>query len=103
MVKTYKEILGDKFDYQEIPPSRISANMFFGVLSDRRKYHIGKLKQAGIPYKICWPYINKQPFHKKFFNSPLPNTESISKRILALPLGNNMDIADVERVCKVLK
>ncbi len=102
-IRLYKRELGDKFSYQKTSKFTKSADLFFGVLSDHRKRCVSKLKRFNIPYRICWPDITNQPYHKQILRGALPNTRKISKEIFALPLGNKITTNEVKEVCEVLK
>lgn len=108
-VTLYKKYLKEQFDYQSIPDYVTRhPNLFFGILikffgsSKIRNILINRLMASGIDTRICWPYILNQPFHKKILKGEYPVAESISKRILTLPLSNTITFEDVKTVCDVI-
>jgi len=90
--------------FQKIP-SYVDAHpwMIFGVLvdKDKRDAIIKKLNENGIGTRICWPAPHKQGYHTGLFSGSYPNCEEISSRIINLPMGNALTVADIEYVCRI--
>ncbi len=50
------------------------------------------------------PHLAEQPYFQPLaLAGDLPRTESVAQRILALPMSDTISVADVDRVCSVLR
>lgn len=106
-VDFYKEKLSELFDFQQIP-NYVSkhGNMIFAILTKRNLRDLinKKLYDEGISTRITWLPAHLQKWHRTYFGRiKLPNTESISTKIISLPLGNKISLKDAKYVVNVLK
>lgn len=61
-----------------------------------------KLAERGIETRPVFFVLHPQPAYVNAIKHPCPVSESISKRGMSLPMGNDMTVDDVSRVCDAL-
>lgn len=107
LVNYYKERLKNYFEFQAIPDYvKRHANMFFAILAPANKRNgiMQSLFRAGISTRITFPPTHLTKWYRKMFDVyKLKNTEKLGNRILSIPLGNKITIAQVEKVISALK
>jgi len=100
LAKKYKDEL-NKFEFQEIPDF-VSRHpyMLFGLLTPQKHRNNLNifLQKNGIETRICWLPVHRQPYHSKFFNIKLKNSDNVYSRILNLPMGNGL----TEKNCQIV-
>jgi len=67
---------------------------------------MSKLYEKGIGTSILYNPVHLQPFYRKLYgfdNGVLPVSEDLGKRIIALPIYNNMSIEDAKYVMDAIK
>ena len=75
----------------------------FTILINNRKKVINYLYQNSIEVKVRHPFlINQQPVFKKLPKKKLPRSEEYVKKILQLPIHENITNKEVDYVCKKL-
>jgi dTDP-4-amino-4,6-dideoxygalactose transaminase len=103
----YMKELGDMFSFQTIPEYvTLHPWMFFPILTEAkgRDKIIEWLNKNGVDTRICWPITHKQKFHSKIFkNERCPNAESISSKIITIPMGNALKQEEIDYVIRILK
>jgi perosamine synthetase len=67
-----------------------------------REHLAAKLQDSGIETRPAFFVLHPQPAYEKSIKHPCPVSEDISARGLCLPTGNEMTLADVDRVCEAL-
>ncbi|MGA9507193.1 MAG: DegT/DnrJ/EryC1/StrS family aminotransferase [Candidatus Sulfotelmatobacter sp.] len=110
---TYHKLLANCPDVElppaSVPEGRISWFVYVVRLHERfsRVERDTILKHFALAEIGCGRYfapIHMQPSYRAWRNSyPLPVTESVSARTLALPFFNKLRQTDVQRVCAVLR
>ena len=94
------------FEFQKIPDYvTVHPNMIFPVLVPKKKRDFinQKLFEAGIGTRITWLPAHKQKWHRKYFGRmKLANTEEISSRVIAIPIGNKIKLSQARHVTKTL-
>ncbi len=106
LAQIYHRELKGLVQFQEIPDYvTLHPYMIFNILvaEEQRDILAAKLNEQGIDTRICWPATNRQAYHKQLFHDYLPVSESLSKRIISLPMGNALSEEEVYQVVKVLK
>ena len=66
------------------------------------KKQLARLSEAGVPSAIYYPLpMHLQPAYQQYGRGEgsLPVSESLSKRILSLPMHPYMDDATADRIC----
>lgn len=84
---------------------RSSAWAQYSVLLEDRDRVAAALRQAGIPSAIYYPLpLHLQPAYAEFGDgdASLPVSESLSHRILSLPMHPDMEEATADRICDLL-
>jgi dTDP-4-amino-4,6-dideoxygalactose transaminase len=72
-------------------------------LKDRRDRIVEILAERGVEARACYyPPIHQQPHFRMYVDRPLPRTEDLSQRIIALPFFTAMSASDVEYVVTAL-
>jgi UDP-2-acetamido-2-deoxy-ribo-hexuluronate aminotransferase len=89
-------------------PESTSAWAVYAVLftdSAERDRAQAALREAGIATAIYYPRpLHHQPAYRDIHDgAPLPVSEDVAKRILALPIHPDLTDSDVDRVCAVLR
>ncbi len=99
----YKEMLNGKVEFQHISPDRTHPYYLFLITVDpaKRDDLIRKLVARGVETKVTWRPIHLQPFYLHD-GRPLPHSEQVWRRIIALPVHNKMSDEDVSYVCDQL-
>ena len=87
--------------FQEVPEYAFMNYFLFGVLvpSDIRDLLVEQLNESGIVVKT-WPSLSTLECYSR---NPLPNSESIAKRIILLPISNKTTKEEVLFTCKKFK
>jgi perosamine synthetase len=57
-----------------------------------------RMEEAGIPTRAYFPPIHRQPYMRTRRTDPLPVTESVAARTIALPFHNNLTVSEIDRV-----
>ena len=104
--KTYSAAVNETTGFRTIPVPEGTKHTFkdFCVvvpeeLADRRDDVMEFLQGEGIETRrYFWPPIHMQRFFESFVDGPLPHTESLGRRVIALPFFTTMSIGQVERV-----
>lgn len=97
--------------FQQIRPGCRSTCKDFSVLVDEaafgapREWLFQALQRENIEVKrYFWPPVHRQKLYREVWDhQPLPNTDSVSDRVLSLPIYSSLDTASVERVCDAIK
>ena len=111
LVKTYIENLKElkEIKFLRYKEDRKSAHHIFAIMVKNEKvrnYLIEKLKEYNIGAAVHFISVHNFSYYRKrykFRAGDLPKSNALSKRILSLPLGNNMTEDDVLYVCWALK
>jgi dTDP-4-amino-4,6-dideoxygalactose transaminase len=107
-VRIYQEMLGD-WVFQRRNGQSHAYQFVSALLPDlyatRREHVFEQLTSEGIGFgRYFDPHLADQPYFRdvcKF--GELPETESVARRIISLPLSDFMPESDVARVCQVLR
>jgi perosamine synthetase len=94
----------------ELPEGRISwfvyvLRMAEGISAVQRDRVVAKLAQQGIEAGRYFAPIHLQPAYRDLLplRAPLPNTESVAGRTLALPFFNRISKSQRDEVCQALE
>ncbi len=72
-------------------------------LKDRRNRIVDLLAEQGVAARACYyPPIHLQPHFREYVDRPLPQTDDISRRVIALPFYTSMTASEMEYVVQVL-
>ncbi len=83
---------------------RTSVYAQYTIFSDQREELIGYLKDLKIPTAIHYPMpLNKQPAYKEMCSNLTPNSDSVSKKVLSLPMSPYLNALDQERIIEAFK
>ena len=55
-----------------------------------------------MPRRYFSPSLNTLPYLCKEINYPCPVSESISQRVLALPMSHELELLDIKRIAKIV-
>jgi len=111
-VKLYKKELGNipGIYFQQIPNSQFSVYKDLTILIDEKKFGksrdelLKELLKNDIQTKVYfYPPLHKKKVYRKYKKTYLPNTDSVSKQIMNLPLYSHMPEKDIIKVCSVVK
>jgi len=100
--KIYKDILGDKVEYPEVPEDVTSSYYSFLILLPSRKKRDSLkefLLKEGIETKL-WMPVHMQPPYSHYPASEFPNANYIYEHHLRLPMHNLLTDEDIEYVAK---
>ncbi len=84
-------------------PGRRSAWAQYTIRVDNRDAVAAALKEQGIPTSVYYPLpMHRQPAYRDFGEGQgsLPVSESLSQRVLSLPIHAYLDDAAIERICQ---
>jgi perosamine synthetase len=90
------------------PTTTIHAFKDFTVLAPpelngRRDRVVEILAERGVEARACYyPPIHQQPHFRGYVDRPLPRTEDLSRRVIALPFFTSMTASDMEYVVTAL-
>jgi len=74
----------------------------FGANRDRLRDHL--VAQGVLVRRYFTPGCHRQPPYNGFARrQPLPHTERLSERLLALPNGTQLGAGDVRRICRLIR
>tara|TARA_B100000989_G_C19500568_1_gene454076 strand:- start:40 stop:1152 length:1113 start_codon:yes stop_codon:yes gene_type:complete len=87
--------------------NQISVFHQFPILSDQRDTLLEFLKKKGINCGVYYPkpLSKMKAFNKKYIanKAKLTNSESVSKRILSLPIGPHLNLKDSEYIANAIQ
>jgi UDP-2-acetamido-2-deoxy-ribo-hexuluronate aminotransferase len=82
------ELSAEKITLPFVHPERKSVWAQYSVQVENRDLVIEKLKQKGIPTAVHYPVpLNEQPVYKDIKSAPCPVAQSLSRKILSLPMS----------------
>ena len=99
----YDAAFSDTFDLQIAPPAHVSAHAVYAIFSPERDKIHATLADNGIASRAYYATpTHLLPAYSGYSQGPgsLPVTESLSTRILALPMHAELSDADADRVCE---
>lgn len=103
-INLYKNLFKDRFDTQKINSETTYNNSYYPIIFKSEKQALkilNELKKNNIyPRRYFYPSLNKLPYLE--VSNPCPNSESIAKRILCLPLYFDMTEIDIKRITKII-
>ena len=101
----YDSRLGNVVDTPRRVAGSRSAWAQYSILLDNRDHVAAALKEKGVPTAIYYPLpMHLQSAYREFGDGigSMPVSESLSKRILSLPMHPYMDEATRARICDEL-
>ena len=99
----YKKKLSEKFFCPEVNDYNSHSFYDFTILTNNRNKLIKYLYKNKIEAKVRHPFlINEQPVFKDLPKYNLPRAKNYVKKILQLPIHDNITIKEVDYVCKKL-
>ena len=103
----YDRRLGNLVEIPARVPNSTSAWAIYAILlkdEATRTHTQSVLKDRGVPSAIYYPRpLHRQPAYATHHDgTPLPVSEDLATRILALPIHPDLSDADVERVCDAI-
>ena len=101
---TYDRRLGNAVITPARVPDSTSAWAVYSILTrsaEARTRLQGALKAAGVPSAIYYPKpLHHQPAYQPHHDgTPLPVSEDLAERIMALPIHPDLSDADLDRIC----
>ena len=103
VAQRYKKKLSKKILSPDTSDYNSHSFYDFTILINNRKKVINYLYQNSIEVKVRHPFlINQQPVFKKLPKKKLPRSEEYVKKILQLPIHENITNKEVDYVCKKL-
>jgi dTDP-4-amino-4,6-dideoxygalactose transaminase len=106
VARAYDRLLGDIVEIPARVPHMRSAWAQYTIKVDRRAQVAGHLKQAGIPTAVYYPKpLHLQPAYAVYGQGEgsMPVSESLSARVLSLPMHPYLDDATIERIANELR
>jgi len=106
VARKYNEALGGAVETPEIPAGYRSAWAQYSVLSDKRDALAAALKAEGVPTAIYYPIpMHLQAAYREHGEGEgsCPIAETLSKRVLSLPMHPYLDDATIERIAGVVR
>ncbi len=103
VAQRYKKQLSKKILTPDISDYNSHSFYDFTVLVNNRKKVINYLYKNSIEVKVRHPFlINQQPIFKNLPKKKLPRSEEYVKKILQLPIHDNITNKEIDYVCKKL-
>ena len=101
----YKELLGNRDDlrFQQIKMGETNFSYFPVIFSSEEKLlEVERsLNNSNIfPRRYFYPSVNT--YTEVVDYQPMPVSEDVSKRVMCLPLYYNLDVAEIERIVKII-
>jgi dTDP-4-amino-4,6-dideoxygalactose transaminase len=110
VARLYTDRLGDLgLGFQaDVNAASHARHLFFVILpaqiASRRPAILSALRGRGIGASVHYPPLHRMPLYASFGPcAQLPGTESVVDRIITLPIGASVTIADAERVAAALR
>lgn len=102
--RRYNELFAGKLSVVSQRSDRTSVFAQYTVLVDDRSKIQNALKKAGIPSAVHYPIpLNQQPAYAKLCSpSKTPVSDDVAARVLSLPMGPDLSIADQDAIARVL-
>jgi dTDP-4-amino-4,6-dideoxygalactose transaminase len=102
----YSDALGDIVSVPHVIDGATSAWAQYTIQLDHRETIAAELKQRGVPTAVYYPrHLAQQPAYKDFPVAPggLPMSDSLSARVLSLPMHPYLDPATQDRVVEAVR
>jgi dTDP-4-amino-4,6-dideoxygalactose transaminase len=95
--------------FQKISNKSKTVNTFFPILINPSEFGIDRnLLEEALRYenietrKYFYPPVHLQDCYKNLRNEKLPNTDTISSRIICLPIHNLIEKKTIKKICEVM-
>ena len=105
IAKIYKEELSKYGSFQRVPKGVFHPYFIFGILvkpKKRDKLCVNMLSE-GVQVKVTWKPVHLQRPYRDRISKEFPAAEFIYKRIVSLPIHNNMTEEDAKEVVSIFK
>ena len=104
----YDQLLGNKVVTPKRVPASTSAWAIYAILLENeasRNAMQAHLRENGVPTAIYYPRpLHRQPAYSEHHDgTPLPVSEELAGRILALPIHPDLTEQYVERICRAVR
>ena len=85
--------------------NKLDYDVSYGADFQERKVEVIDVyeKKNDIPYAIYYPYpLNKQPAFKKYSTEKFVESEKLSKTVISLPIGRNVDDSVQLKIAEII-
>jgi UDP-2-acetamido-2-deoxy-ribo-hexuluronate aminotransferase len=105
LAKRYEEELSSHYEVMRLDGMQRCAYAQFTIQTDDREQVMEYLKQQNVPFAIHYPIpLYAQPIYRnQGYTENLPNCESLSKRVLSIPVHPYLSDQEQTQVIKALK
>jgi perosamine synthetase len=105
LAKAYREELSPYGEFQEVSTEVRHSNFLFGILVDPKKRDklCEELVKRGVEVKVTWKPCHMQGAFSSFSDRSLPNSEYLYRRIISLPIHNNLTLEDIKEIIRRFK
>jgi len=102
----YSERLAHMVETPFVPESYTSASAQYALLHDRRDQLVEMLHSKGVPSRIYYPkslHLQKAFMERHVSPGHLVNSGCVSKRILSIPFGPDLDLTEQDQICMAIE
>ena len=105
LARVYREGLSTYGEFQELPNGVRHSNFIFGILVDPkiRDKLCQNLIDSGVEVKVTFKPCHLQGAFRTYSDLSLPNSEYLYKRIISLPIHNNLTEEDIKEILSRFK
>ena len=105
IAKIYKEELSKYGSFQRVPKGVKHPYFLFGILVKPKKRDklCKEMLKEGVQVKITWRPVHLQKPYTEFSSKEFPVAEFLYRRIISLPIHNNMTEEDAKEVVSIFK
>jgi len=99
--RIYKDIIGERVEYQEIPKDCKPNYFLFGILVKNNVTFCQELAKEGVGSKCMFTPLHQQKPFKRM--EELPNSEFIGEHGLSIPIHNKITAEDAKEIASIVK
>ena len=105
IAKIYKEELSKYGSFQRVPKGVKHPYFLFGILVKPKKRDklCARMLSEGVQVKVTWKPVHLQKPYRNLTMKEFPAAEFLYKRIISLPIHNNLTEEDAKEVVSIFK
>jgi perosamine synthetase len=107
VARLYRDRLAPFLAPQEVPDYvGMHPYMFYAAFcgnNSEREHLVSHLTMKGVDYRMPWPPVHMQTFHRQFFSGQYPDAEQAFSRVISPPMCNDLTAEEVDYVIATIR
>lgn len=102
--KIYRDIIGDKVEYQVPTKCSVPSYFIFGMLVKNQKEFCRNMLKNNVQVKVTFRPVHEQPCYKGIFSDEmLPESEWIARNVVSLPMWNGLSEEKTKEIAELAR